>query len=263
MVSSNNLNAMSVSIIANDMSKTIFKSTYEDNISEYCKQVLDYEVESLELSRTRRDIGIYPSDLHSYEIISMAKDPAKFEMIIEGRSFPVEVNTFLVGQLEMAIKLAKPSSIVFMSCNFFALPLDYLESLNIENVYIPNDENVYRAENIYLNRECNLNVLNPADLQNGIFPSNVDMFVANATHISMGINPNIIQEMYDHLPVNGVLYIINSNDFMAYYDNVVDISIASVEGHPMYDVNTAIAALDNALVYHIPTGAGFTVIIKG
>jgi hypothetical protein len=50
---------------------------------------------------------------------------------------------------------------------------------------------------------------------------------------------------------------------MAYYDNVVDISIASVEGHPMYDVNTAIAALDNALVYHIPTGAGFTVIIKG
>ena len=111
MVSSNNLNAMSVSIIANDMSKTIFKSTYEDNISEYCKQVLDYEVESLELSRTRRDIGIYPSDLHSYEIISMAKDPAKFEMIIEGRSFPVEVNTFLVGQLEMAIKLAKPSQV--------------------------------------------------------------------------------------------------------------------------------------------------------
>jgi len=263
MSSPSGLNAISVAMIANDMSKTIFKNDYQEKTSEYCKQVFEYEVDDLSMDRDRREIGIYPSDLHSYELMGKAPEAIESGLINGARAFAIETNTFLVGQLEMAIKLAKPTSIVFMSCNFFAFPLDYLESLNIENVYIPNDENVYRAENIYLNRECNLNVLDPSDLQNGIFPSNVDMFVANATHISMGINSNAIQEMYDHLPINGVLYIINSNDFMAYYDNVASSDTASAEGHPMYDVTTAISALENALVYHIPTGAGFTVIIKG
>lgn len=242
---------------ANAMSKTLFQSNFEEKIIGYCTEVSKYEIEDLELNRTRQEIGIYPSELHTYELISQIPQALGNEI-----PYILETNTTSVNQVEMVLKLAKPSCVLFQKANFYTFPVDYLQELGIQTIYIPNDENVFRAENIYLNSECPLEVYDYTLFEDGIIPEGIDMMVLSALHLSMSQNKELLSALYNQLPENGIIYMYNSNDFMSLYDWRDKMSKNLNEEHPFFDIHSAITQLPNALFYHIPTGSGFTIIVK-
>jgi hypothetical protein len=250
--------AASHCVKANKLSKTLFNSLIsEPKLRDYCSKVLNYEIEELKLDRNPNSIGAYPSDIHSYESLVTLSNSSN-----DGtESYPYHVLSARSMQLEMVIMLYKPSSVLFYNAFFWAYPVDYLESLPIQTIYVPNDEDLYRAENIYLNREVGVEVVEKADLDNGIIPDGVEMICVNGVNLSSGFDHSLLSRLFEALPVGGVVFIDNNNDFLQYYINGSDTQVHN-PANPIHDINLAIFNLPNSLVYHIPTSIGFTVIIK-
>lgn len=249
---------MSNSLKGNKLSKTLFKNIITESvIKDYCSQVLNHEVNDLNLDRGVQSVGIMPSDIHNYEniVIYDHSTPDGSE------SFPYSAVMLRAMQLEMAVMLYKPSSLLFYNASFWSFPVDYLENLPVDNIYVPNDEDLYRAENVYLNREVNLNVVEKADIDAGVLPVGVDMICINGVNFSSRFSQDLLSTLFDALPVNGMIFIDNNNDFLHLYSNGSSTKAENL-GNPINDLNIAIANLNNALVYHISTAIGFTIIIK-
>lgn len=249
---------MSNALKGNKLSKTLFKNIItESKIKNYCSQVLDNEVNQLNLDRGVQSVGTMPSDIHNYENLVIYD-----KSTIEGtESYPYSAVMLRAMQLEMAVMLYRPSSLLFYNASFWSFPVDYLESLPVDNIYVPNDEDLYRAENVYLNREVDVNVLEKSDIDAGILPSGVDMICINGVNFSSKFSQDLLTLLFEALPVNGIIFIDNNNDFLHFYSNGSDTEFQNLDS-PINDLNTAIASLNNALVYHISTAIGFTVIIK-
>lgn len=249
---------ISTSIKANKLSNTLFASLItEEKLKDYCSLVLSYEVNDLNLDRGVQSIGVLPSDIHNYENLVVYNNTSNDKT----ESYPYHAVAARSMQLEMAIMLNKPSSLLFYNASFWAYPVDYLESLPVETIYVPNDEDLYRAENVYLNREVGIEVVEKADLDNGIMPNGVDMICINAVNLSGQFDHTLLSKLFEGLPVGGVIFLDNNNDFLSYYLNKSDTKAENLS-NPLYDLNIAINSLENALVYHIPTSIGFTIIIK-
>jgi hypothetical protein len=249
---------ISTSVKANKLSNTLFNNLItREKIKNYCSLVLDNEVKNLNLDRGVQSIGALPSDIHNYENLVIYNNSSN-----DGtESYPYHAVAARSMQLEMAIMLYRPSSVLFCNASFWAYPVDYLESLPVETVYVPNDEDLYRAENVYLNREVGVEVVEKADLDNGIIPDGVEMICVNGVNLSSGFDYSLLSKFFDKLPVGGIIFIDNNNDFLQYYVNGSDTEIQNLT-NPINDMNLAIANLPDSLVYHIPTSIGFTIIIK-
>jgi hypothetical protein len=249
---------ISNSLKGNKLSKTLFKNLItESKIKNYCSTVLTHETEDLNLDRGIQSIGVMPSDIHNYENILIYDDSSDNGL----ESYPYNSVMLRAMQLEMAVMLYKPSSLLFYNASFWSYPVDYLESLPVENVYVPNDEDLYRAENVYLNREVQVNAVEKTDIDAGLLPDGVDMICVNGINLASKFSQDLLPLLFENLPVNGVIFIDNNNDFLQYYFNGSDTKVENLT-NPIYDLNAAIANLEGALVYHIPTAIGFTVIIK-
>jgi hypothetical protein len=249
---------ISTSIKANKLSNTLFGNLItQEKMKDYCSLVLSHEVEYLNLDRGVQSIGVLPSDIHNYENL-VAYDNTSNDGT---ESYPYHAVTARSMQLEMAIMLNKPSSLLFYNASFWSYPVDYLESLPVETIYVPNDEDLYRAENVYLNREVDVEVVEKADLDDGIIPNGVDMICINGVNLSSQFDHTLISKFFEKLPVGGVIFIDNNNDFLSYYLNKSDTKAENMS-NPLYDLNIAINGLEDALVYHMPTSIGFTIIIK-
>jgi hypothetical protein len=252
-------NIISNVVKAVKLSKTLFQDIIsQEKMTDYCEKVLSHEVNDLSLDRSIQSIGIRPSNIHQYENFIMYKDLASDS----NDSLPYSAAASRAIQFEMVLSLLKPKNILFYTSSFWAFPVDYLEQLSVENVYIPNDEDLYRAENVYLNREISLNVLESSDLDLAIFPEDIDLVCVNGTVVASNLNQDLLLEIYSKLNSGSVIFIDNNNDFLQYYVNGSDTDPVNLS-NPLHDLNQAIGLLPNSSVYHIPTMAGFTVIIKG
>jgi hypothetical protein len=250
--------SISNTVKSNKLSKTIFKNLITElKIKDYCSKVINYETQDLLLDRSAQSIGVYPSDIHNYQsIVNRDRTSNNGE-----ESLPYNVASLRAMQLEMAIMLHKPSNLLFYNASFWCYPIDYLESLPVENIFVPNDEDLYRAENVYLKREVNVQVVDESDLDSGIIPEDVDMICINGVNLSANFDQTLLSKLFEKLPVGGIIFIDNNNDFLQYYINGTDTKPENLS-NPIYDMNIAIEALPNALVYHMATTVGFTIIIK-
>lgn len=249
---------ISTSIKANKLSNTLFGNLItQEKIKDYCNLVLSHEVEYLNLDRGVQSIGVLPSDIHNYENLVVYDNTSNDKT----ESYPYHAVAARSMQLEMVVMLYRPSSLLFYNASFWAYPVDYLETLPVDTIYVPNDEDLYRAENVYLNREVDVEVVEKSDLDNGIIPNGVDMICINGVNLSSGFDHTLLSKLFEELPVGGVIFIDNNNDFLQYYVNKSDTKAENLS-NPLYDLNLAISSLENALVYHMPTSIGFTVIVK-
>lgn len=249
---------ISTTIKANKLSNTLFNTLMtQEKIKNYCNLVLNHEIEDLKLDRGVQSIGVMPSDIHNYENF-MTYDNTSNDGT---ESFPYHTVAARAMQMEMAVMLYRPSSLLFYNASFWVYPVDYLENLPVQTIYVPNDEDLYRAENIYLNREVKVEAVEKEDLDNGIIPNGVDMICVNGVNIAGSIDFTLLPKLFEQLPVGGIIFIDNNNDFLQYYLNKSDTKTENYS-NPLYDLNNAIKNLTNALVYHMPTSTGFTVIIK-
>lgn len=225
-----------------DLSQTEFDSIItSEKLKENCSSVYANEI-GLDVDRSVESIGQFPSEFHNYQLLA------------DGLSEYVTAVRFGAIQLEMMLKVADPENVLFTNPSFVNLPHEYITLGFPFNAYIPNDENLYRAENIYSNTESSLNVLDPLDIQNGDIPTNIDMIVTNGTYLSSNPNQNILSDLYSKLSSGGIILVAISNDYMNLYSrkNV----------HPMVSVHDQMKQLPDATVYHVPTAIGFTVIVK-
>jgi len=234
--------AESVIESANDLSKTNFSALYtEQRMIDICANVLADEI-SLGANRTSSAIGRFPSEMHTYQYIA-----AGFTALIAATKF-------LTMQIEMLLKLRNPNKVLFTNPTFCVLPHDYLNSLLNCEIYVANDENFYRNETFILEGESPLIGVDPMDIQNGILPVGIDVIVTGGNYLACNQNQEILNQFYQSLPSGGTIIISSSNDYMALY--------VQQEVNPMWDLAQTISQLPNAYYYHMPTGIGYTVIIK-
>ena len=214
----------------------------DEKLKERCEKVYYNEV-GLDVDRSINSIGRFPTEFHNYELI--AKGLVEYYDMVN----------FGTMQAEMVIKTARPNAVLFTNPSFVSFPHEYLEEAFDFEVYVPNDENVYREEYVIAEGlESQLNVVDPLDIQNAIIPDGVDLIVTNGGYLTSNANPDILENLYSALPQSGIILVLISNDYTNLY--------AKKAQSPLWDLHERIRALPGASSYHIPTFIGFTVIVK-
>jgi len=227
---------------AKDLSKTKHESIItNEKLKENASKVFSNEI-GLEADRSVSAIGRFPSDFHNYEMV--AKGVGEFNDLV----------SFGVMQAEMVINLFKPSAVLFTNAHFLIFPHEYLSAAFDFDVFVPNDENVYREEMVINNTETSLSVLDPEDIQAGNIPNSVNLIVTSGQYLTSNPDQDIMLNFWNALPSGGAILILASNDYINLYSRKAH--------HPLWDVHIQTKELPGALSYHIPTLIGFTVVIK-
>jgi len=227
---------------AKDLSKTKHQNIITDEkLKENASKVFANEV-ALEADRSIPAIGRFPSDFHNYEMV--AKGLTEFNDVV----------SFSVMQAEMVINLFKPSAVLFTNAHFLVFPHEYLSAAFDFDIFVPNDENVYREEMVISNTETSLNVLDAEDIQTGNIPNSVNLIVTNGQYLTSNPDQDILLNFWNALPSGSAILILASNDYINLYSKKTQ--------HPLWDLHEQIKELPGAFSYHIPTFIGFTIVIK-
>lgn len=225
-----------------DLSKTKHQNIITDEkLKENASKVFANEV-ALEADRSVPAIGRFPSDFHNYEMV--AKGLSEFNDTVY----------FSVMQIEMVMNLFKPSGVLFTNAHFLIVPHEYLSTAFDYDIFVPNDENLYREEMVINNTETSLSVLNPEDIQAGNIPNSINLIVTNGQYLTSNTDQDIVLNFWNALPSGGAILICASNDYINLYSKQTE--------HPLWDLHLRVKELPGSLVYHIPTFIGFTIVIK-
>jgi hypothetical protein len=196
----------------------------------------------LEADRSVESIGAFPNSFYGYEQVS------------NGHTDAMAVARFSALQLEMLLKLAKPTGVLFLKLGFMVSPHNYLDSLLSCPVYVPIDEDLYRSENNWLNGPTPLNTFDYLEVEEGILPVDVNVVVFNSQALVSDPNTEIVQNIFNSLPSGGVMIFLDNNNYQTTY--------VTPETDLYDDLAKLIKSIDNSKSYHISTGTGFTVLIK-
>lgn len=248
---------ISVAIKANKLSKSKFHEMMpSQEVAERCRKVFEYEKNDLSLDRSNQAIGLPPSFLHAHELISYSSQLAQPK-----NSYALSILESQANSVEMIFTLMKPSVITIFTNQVHAWSYDYLNSFGFTKVYVPNDENLFRLENILEMQECPFQVLNKEALLNGEVPADTDVLYADAVELASYVDVNILRNLFTNMKSGSVVLLTNINDFFSYYANNEEFDENKMD-HPLFDIIETIRTLDNCYVYHIGTTSGFCVIIK-
>ena len=213
----------------------------EEDLVNMASSVYSNEI-GLEADRSVESIGVFPNGFYGYEQVS------------NGHTDAMAVARFTALQLEMLLKLAKPTGVLFFKLDFMVSPHNYLDSLLSCPVYVPVDEDLYRSENNWLNGPTPLNTFDSSELEQGILPADVNVIVFNSQSLVSDPDTEIVQNIFGLLPSGGVMIFTYNNNYQTTY--------VTPETDLYDDLAKLIKSIDNSKSYHISTGTGFTVLIK-
>jgi hypothetical protein len=213
----------------------------EQDLIDMASSVFANEI-GLEADRSVESIGAFPNSFYGYEQVS------------NGHTDAMAVARFSALQLEMLLKLAKPTGVLFLKLGFMVSPHNYLDSLLSCPVYVPVDEDLYRSENNWLNGPTPLNTFDYLEVEEGILPVDVNVVVFNSQALVSDPNTEIVQNIFNSLPSGGVMIFLDNNNYQTTY--------VTPETDLYDDLAKLIKSIDNSKSYHISTGTGFTVLIK-
>jgi hypothetical protein len=213
----------------------------EQDLIDMASSVFANEI-GLEADRSVESIGAFPNSFYGYEQVS------------NGHTDAMAVARFSALQLEMLLKLAKPTGVLFLKLGFMVSPHNYLDSLLSCPVYVPIDEDLYRSENNWLNGPTPLNTFDYLEVEEGILPVDVNVVVFNSQALVSDPNTEIVQNIFNSLPSGGVMIFLDNNNYQTTY--------VTPETDLYDDLAKLIKSIDNSKSYHISTGTGFTVLIK-
>jgi hypothetical protein len=213
----------------------------EEDLQNMASSVYANEI-GLEADRSVESIGVFPNSFYTYEQVS------------NGHTDVMAATRFNALQLEMLLKLAKPTGVLFVKSGFMTSPHNYLDSLLSCPVYVPVDEDLYRSENNWLNGPTPLSTFDSSELEQGILPADVNVIVFNSQSLVSDPNTEIVQNIFGLLPSGGVMIFMYNNNYQTTY--------VTPETDLYDDLAKLIKSIDNSKSYHISTGTGFTVLIK-
>jgi len=191
-------------------------------------------------SRDPNDIGPV-GYLASYEFIALNIE-IMVEMAKQARSI-----------MEMLFKLHSPNKTLF-AIGASSFNYNFIESLNTNELYVLNDEHLFRGENYFLQAETKATVIDSLDFFNGTMPSGLDCVCLSAADIFCASNENLVSQVFSNLNVGGTLIVYDANDGMQMYAEKLQ-----TYG---WQVHKKLLELSGASVYHIPTPTSFTVVVK-
>lgn len=213
----------------------------EQDLTDMASSVYANEI-GLEADRSVESIGVFPNSFYVYQQVS------------NGHTDIMAAIRFNAFQLEMLLKLAKPTGVLFFKSGFMISPHNYLDSLLSCPVYIPVDEDLYRSENNWLNGPTPLNTFDNSEVEQGIIPDDVNVVVFYSQALVSDTNTEIVQNIFNSLPSGGVMIFLDNNNYQTTY--------VTPETDLYDDLAKLIKSIDNSKSYHISTGTGFTVLIK-
>ena len=213
----------------------------EQDLTDMASSVYANEI-GLEADRSVESIGAFPNSFYVYEQVS------------NGHTDIMAAIRFNALQLEMVLKLAKPTGVLFFKSTFMISPHNYLDSLLSCPVYVPIDEDLYRSENNWLNGPTPLNTFDSSEVEQGIIPVGVNLVVFHSQALVSDPNTEIVQNIFDALPSGGVMIFLDNNNYQTTY--------LAPEVDIYDDLAQLIKSIDNSKSYHISTATGFTVLIK-
>jgi hypothetical protein len=213
----------------------------EQDLTDMASSVFANEI-GLEADRSVESIGVFPNSFYGYEQIS------------NGHTDAMAVVRLNAMQLEMLLKLAKPTGVLFFKSGFMISPHNYLDSLLSCPVYVPVDEDLYRSENNWLNAPSPLSTFDNSEVEQGIIPVGVNVVVFYSQSLVSEPNLDIVENIFSSLPSGGVMIFLDNNNYQTTY--------IAPEVDLYDDLAKAIKSIDNSKCYHISTGTGFTVLIK-
>lgn len=236
------LNLFTAMLKAVDYSDTHYDQIISDqDLIDMASSVYANEI-GLEADRSVESIGVFPNSLYTYQQVS------------NGHTDAMAAIRLVALQLEMLLKLAKPTGVLFFKSAFMSAPHNYLDSLLSCPVYVPIDEDLYRSENNWLNGPTPLNTVNISDIEEGIIPADVNVVVFYCTALVSSVNTDIITNVFESLPSGGIMIFMENNNYQTTY--------IAPEVDLYDDLANLIKSIDNSKSYHISTGTGFTVLIK-
>lgn len=191
-------------------------------------------------SRDPNDIGPV-GYLASYEFLSLNVE-LMVEMAKQARSV-----------MEMLFKLHSPNKTLF-AIGASSFNYKFIESLNTNELYVLNDEHLYRGEHYFLEGETKATVLDSLDFFNGTMPSGLDCVCLSAADIFCASNENLLSQVMESLNPGGMLIVYDANDGMQMYAKKLE-----TYG---WQVHKNLLALPGTSIYHIPTPTSFTVVVK-
>jgi hypothetical protein len=189
----------------------------------------------------------------SIDAIGQAGNLVSYEFMSLGVEEMVETALQARFVMEMIFALKKPTNTLF-AISATSFPLNYIESLNTENLYVPNDENLYRGETYFVNGETRANVLDYSDVFSGIFPSDLDCICFSGTDLFAASNQDLVSQAFSALNDNGILVVWDTSDGMSLYKQKVST--------PGYQVHKKLLEIEGASVYHLPLNISFTILTK-
>lgn len=248
---------ISVAIKANKLSKTKFHEIVPTSEAvERCRKIFDYEKNTLQLDRSNQSIGLPPSLIHTHEAISYAAQIDNMK-----NSYAVAALESQINNMEMLIRLMKPSILTLFTNSCHVWTYEYLNSFGFTKVYLPNDENLFRLENILEMQECPFDVYSKQSVIDGNIPQGTDMLIAEATEICSYLDLDIVDNIINGMKSGSVIVLYNINDHFSYYANNDEFD-ESKNDHPIFDINESIKNNNNCYCYHVGMTSGFSVIIK-
>lgn len=248
---------ISVAIKANKLSKTKIQNLVStEDIINRSQVIFDYEKNTLNLDRSNQAIGLPPSFIHSHELLSYSS-----ELDNPKNAYAVAAIESQANNIEMLMMLMKPSVVTIFSNPVHVWSYEYLNSFGFTKVYVPNDENLFRAENLLEMQECPFEVIDKEILLDGHLPEDTDLLYMDATDVASYLDIDILRNLLNEMKSGAVAVLININDHFSYYANGEEFDENKMD-HPHFDIFETIRTIDNCYAYHVGTTSGFCVIIK-
>lgn len=234
------INHIEIAKISNELSKAKYSNLMPmEEEKEKWLQVVNSELEA-GADRSTDSLGV-AGNLISYEYMANGVE-AMIETAKQAR---------LV--MEMIFTLKKPTNTLF-AISAASFPLNYIESLDTENLYVLNDENLYRGETYFLNGETTANVLDYSAVYSGVFPSNLDCMCFSGVDLFAAGNEDLLSQAFSALNDNGIMVVWDTSDGTALYTQKMVT--------PGYQVHKKLLEIEGASIYHLPLNISFTVLTK-
>jgi hypothetical protein len=154
--------------------------------------------------------------------------------------------------IESLVRIKKPKKLLNISSSM--IPIIFFEQFNETEIFVTNDEQLYRYENFYRKDEAAFNTIEILDLYTGNIPNGMDMVIANGEDLSIAISDSLINNLVECLNADGTMIIYHSNEMLLMYRDGLNSQMGSF--------HDSLKNILNINIYHYPISSGITVVIK-
>jgi hypothetical protein len=171
------------------------------------------------------------------------------EQISQPSANAMDIEILTRSLAEIIVRIAKPSSMLFYGMNYV---LGSTFKQIVPSVTFVNITSLDYIEKFSGEIVGNENTINMADFASGNFTDDYDLVFIDVEMVSHDFD--IIDNVWSHLNVGGVMFLNIVNDFGSLY--------SLKNQHPYFQYLSRLKDDEDKYVFHIPVATGFTLVVK-